>query len=160
MTIDARVAQITTPSERETRVERIFDAPRADVWRALTDPELLVLWWGPRGTTTRIDRWEAVVGTDWRVVITSGGVDQGFRGSFREVVAPERLVRSFEWEGMPGHVAIETMTLEDLGTRTRLVVTGLFHTIQERDGMLNSGMQRGTNESYERLDGVLGALAV
>jgi len=159
MTIDGHIAQITTPTERETRVERIFDAPRTDVWRALTDPALLVRWWGPHGTTTRIDRWEAVAGTDWRVVVTSGGVKQGFRGSFREVVAPERLVRSFEWEGMPGHVAVETMTLEELGPRTRLVVVGLFHTTAERDGMLNSGMERGTNDSYERLDEVLSSLA-
>lgn len=158
MTTDQHMTQITPVGDRAIHIERIFDAPRAQVWRALTDPDLVVRWWGPDGATTTVDRWEVVAGADWRMVVTSHGVDQGFRGTFREVSAPERISRSFEWEGMPGHVAIETMTLEDLGERTRLVVDSTFHFGEERDGMLASGMERGTKDIYIRLDAVLAEL--
>ncbi len=159
MTTDLRTALITTPADREIRVEREFEAPREAVFAALTDPELVCQWWGPRGSTATIDRFDARSGGDWRVVISSDGRDQGFRGTFREVTPPERIVRTFEWEGMPGHVLVETATLAELDGSTRLVVTSLFHTAAERDGMLASGMERGTNDSYNRLDELLGALA-
>jgi uncharacterized protein YndB with AHSA1/START domain len=72
------------------------------------------------------------------------------------VKPPERLVQTFEWDGMPGHVTIETVTFEDLGDgRTRVVNTSLFHTTEERDGMLDSGMEQGLNESYAALDRLL-----
>ena len=80
----------------------------------------------------------------------------GFEGRYREVTPPERVVQTFEWDGMPGYVAIQTMDLEDLGDgRTKLGTTSLFHTIEERDGMLNSGMERGMNESFAALDRLL-----
>jgi uncharacterized protein YndB with AHSA1/START domain len=156
MSSEQQLARITTPSDREIRIERMFDAPREAVWDAIVDPELVVQWWGPRGTTTTVDRWEVRGGTDWRLLITSAdGRQNGFRGTFREVSAPERIVRTFEWEGMPGHIAVETMVLEQVGPATRLEVRSLFHTTEERDGMLASGMERGTNDSYGRLDEVL-----
>ena len=68
-------------------------------------------------------------------------------------------MQTFEWEGMPGHVAVETATFEDLGERTRIVTTSLFHTTEERDGMLSSGMEKGANETYERFDELLARLA-
>ena len=83
----------------------------------------------------------------------------GFEGRYREISPPERVVQTFEWDGMPGHVIVETMTLEDLGDgRTKLVNVSLFHTNQERDGMLNSGMEGGMNESYAALDKLLARL--
>ena len=89
----------------------------------------------------------------------SDGSETGFRGTYREVTPPERIVQTFEWEGMPGHVSVETATFEDLGNRTKVTTTSIFHTAEERDGMLASGMERGLNETYARLDEVLAALA-
>jgi uncharacterized protein YndB with AHSA1/START domain len=151
-------ATITKPSDREIRIERIFNAPRDYVWKAITDPSLLAQWWG-RGNKLVIEKFELQRGGHWRFVEHSDHGVHGFEGRFREVAPPERVVQTFEWDGMPGHVAIETLTLEDLGDgRTRLVNVSLFHTAQERDGMLQSGMEGGLNESYAALDKVLETL--
>ena len=153
----AAKATVTTPADREIHVEREFDAPRDRVFAAHTDPELVQQWWGPHGTTIVIDEMEAISGGKWRFVIHNpDGSEDGFRGVFREVVAPERIVQTFEWEGMPGHVSVDTATFEDLGDgRTRVVSTSVFHTPEERDGMLESGMEKGLSETYERLDKLL-----
>jgi uncharacterized protein YndB with AHSA1/START domain/predicted enzyme related to lactoylglutathione lyase len=150
-----RPATVTTPSEREIRLERIFNAPRERVWQAMTDPDLVAQWWG-RGNRLVIERMEVERGGHWRYVEHSPEGSHGFEGRYREITPPERIVSTFEWDGMPGHVVINTMTLEDLGDgRTRLVSVSLFHTIEERDGMLHSGMAQGANQSYEALDRVL-----
>lgn len=142
-----------TPSEREVVIERVFDAPRARVFAAYTDPELIPRWWGPRRLTTIVDHMDVRPGGQWRFVQhEADGREYAFRGAYREVTPPERLVQTFEWEGMPGHVAIETVSFEDLGERTRMTTTSLFHTTDERDGMLASGMEGGVSESHERLD--------
>jgi uncharacterized protein YndB with AHSA1/START domain len=149
---------VSTPSDREIRVERIFAAPRELVWRAMTDPALVAQWWG-RGNRLVIERDERVRGGHWRYVEHAGGESHGFEGRYAEVVPPERVVRTFEWDGMPGHVALETATLEDLGDgRTRLVSVSLFHTVADRDGMLHSGMEGGIAQSYAALDRVLATL--
>jgi uncharacterized protein YndB with AHSA1/START domain len=154
------VATITTPTEREIHIERVFDAPRDRVFAVYTDPQLIPEWWGPRGTTTVVDRMDVRTGGDWRFVNrSSDGSETAFRGSYREVTAPERIVQTFEWEGMPGHVSVETATFEDLGDRTKVTTTSLFHTTQERDGMLGSGMEGGLNETYARLDELLARIA-
>jgi uncharacterized protein YndB with AHSA1/START domain len=151
-----RKATVTTPTDRTIRIEREFDAPRDVVFSTMVDPELIGEWWGPRSTKTTVDYMDPQTGGRWRFeVLDSDGNDTAFRGAYREVTAPERIVQTFEWEGMPGHVAVETMELEDLGDRTRLIVTSLWHTTEERDGMLGSGMEGGMNETYERLDEVL-----
>jgi uncharacterized protein YndB with AHSA1/START domain len=148
-------ATVTTPTEREIRIERIFDAPRERVFALWTDPELIPEWWGPRGTTTVVDHADVRPGGGWRFVVASKGVEQGFRGTYREIVAPERIVQTFEWEGMPGHISVETAVFEDLGDRTRVITTSLFHTTEERDGVLASGMESGMNDTYERFDELL-----
>jgi uncharacterized protein YndB with AHSA1/START domain len=151
-------ATVTTPSDREIRIERIFAAPREVVWRAMTDPALVAQWWG-RGNHLVIERDEVVRGGRWRYVEHTPRGTEGFEGRYREVVAPERVVRTFEWDGMPGHVAVESATLEDLGDgRTKLVSISLFHSSPERDGMLHSGMEGGVNESFAALDHVLATL--
>ena len=148
-------AKVTTPSDREIRIERIFAAPRERVWRAMTDPALIAQWWG-RGNKLVIEKFELVRGGHWRIVEHADGEVHGFEGRFREVSPPERVVQTFEWDGMPGYVAINTMTLDDLGDgRTRVLTISLFHTTEERDGMLKSGMEGGLNQSYAALDTVL-----
>ena len=154
----ARPADITTPTDREIHIERIFDAPRERVWRAMTDPKLVAQWWG-RGHNLVIERMEVERGGHWRFVEHSPEGTHGFEGRYREVTPPERIVQTFEWDGMPGHVVIESMTLVDLGDgRTKVINTSLFHTNEERDGMLNSGMAEGLNQSYAALDRLLSTL--
>jgi uncharacterized protein YndB with AHSA1/START domain len=149
---------ISTPTDREIRIERVFNAPRERVWRAFTDPELVAQWWG-RGNKLVIERREVERGGHWRYVEHGPDGANGFEGRYREVKPPERLVQTFEWDGMPGFVAVETATFEDLGDgRTRVVNTSLFHTTAERDGMLSSGMEQGLNQSYAALDRLLAKL--
>lgn len=148
----AGTTTVTTPSEREIVSERVFDAPRDRVFAAYTDPELIPQWWGPRGTTTIVDQMDVRPGGAWRFVGRDpDGSETAFRGTYREVTPPERIVQTFEWEGMPGHVVVETATFEDLDGRTRVTAHSLFHTSEERDGMLDSGMERGLTETHDRL---------
>jgi uncharacterized protein YndB with AHSA1/START domain len=156
----AATATITTPTDREIRIERVFDAPRHLVFATFTDPELIPEWWGPRDGTTVVDEMDVRAGGGWRFITADcEGNQTAFRGTYREVTPPERVVQTFEWEGMPGHVCIETAVFEDLGERTRVVNTSLFHTTEERDGMLASGMERGLNETHARMDELLARLA-
>jgi uncharacterized protein YndB with AHSA1/START domain len=143
---------ITTPAAREIVSERVFDAPRERVFAVYTDPQLIPRWWGPRRMTTTVDEMDVRVGGKWRFVSRdSDGRDQGFRGVYREVTPPERLVQTFEWEGLPGHVIVETASFEEIEGRTKVTTTSLFHTTEERDGMLASGMEGGLTESHDRL---------
>jgi len=153
-----RRATLTTPTDRELRIERIFDAPRPRVWRAMTDPELVKQWWG-RGNPLTVERMEVERGGHWRFVEHSDDGDHGFEGRFREVVPPEKLSMTFEWDGAPGHTVVQTMTLEDMGdNRTRMVSTSMFFTKEDCDAMMSSGMEGGMNESYQALDRVLAAM--
>ena len=144
--------KITTPSEREIRIERVVKAPHDLVWRGYTEPALLAQWWG-RGHRLVIERLELQRGGHWRWVEHGPHGAYGFEGRYREVTPPTRFVRSFEWDGMPAHVAIETVTLEDLGDgRTRIVILMQMHTPEERDGFLQSGMQQGFDDAFAQLD--------
>jgi uncharacterized protein YndB with AHSA1/START domain len=147
-------AIVTTPTDRSIHVERVFNAPRDRVWRAFTEPELVAQWWG-RGNKLVIERMEVERGGHWRYVEHGPDGEHGFEGRYREVTPQDRLAMTFEWDGMPGHVAIETITFEDLGERTKVVNTTLFHTTDERDGMIQSGMETGMNQSFEALDRLL-----
>jgi uncharacterized protein YndB with AHSA1/START domain len=150
--------KVTSPSDREIRCERIFDAPVERVWEAYTDPKLLAQWWG-RGNKVDIERMEVERGGHWRFVEHGSEGDHGFEGRYREVVPHERIVQSFEWDGMPGYVSIDTTVFEDLGHgRTKITSTSIFHTTDERDGMIGSGMEEGLAESYVALDALLAKL--
>lgn len=96
-------------------------------------------------------------GGSWRFVHSGPQGETAFRGTFREITPHERVIQTFEWEGMPGHVAVDTAEFEDLGDQTRIRISSLFHTKEERDGMLASGMEGGMSESHERLDELLAA---
>ena len=154
------VSTLTLPSDREIVMERVFNAPRELVFKAHTDPNLIAKWWGPRKYTTTVDKLELWVGGVWRFVQhDADGNEYAFNGVYREIVPPERLSYTFEFEGMPGHVLVETLTFEDQGGKTRLTVTGLYPSVEDRDGMLQSGMEEGANESYDQLDELLATLA-
>ncbi len=148
---------IHTSSDREILVERTFDAPRDKIWRALTEPALIAQWWG-RGHKLVVTRLEPEPGGHWRFVSHGPDAKHGFEGRFRELTPPERLVQTFEWDGKPGHVVIQTATLDALpDNRTQLRSVSLFHTTEERDGMLASGMEQGLAESHAALDRLLAA---
>jgi uncharacterized protein YndB with AHSA1/START domain len=152
----ANRATVTLPADREIHVERIFNAPRDRVWRAFTEADQLAQWWG-RGNKLVVEKYEPRRGGHWRFVEHApDGSTHGFEGRFREVTPPERLSYTFEWDGMPGHVIVETCTFVDLGDgRTKLVNDSLFHTKEDRDGMVQAGMEGGMNESYAALDRLL-----
>ena len=148
---------ITTPVEREIHIERIVNAPRDRVWRAYADPALIAHWWG-RGHQLDVELMDFQRGGRWRYVEHTPHGVFAFEGRYREVLPRERFVRSLEWDGMPGHVAIEHVTLEDLGEgRTRISIIMQMHTPQERDGFLQSGMQQGMDAAFAELDKALAA---
>jgi len=154
----ARKAKVASVGEREATVERVFDAPRDRVWKAMTDPKLIAQWWG-RGNKLDVEKWEFRKGGHWRFVEHSDHGDHGFEGRFAEIEPPKKVVQTFEWDGMPGPTCLETMTLEDLGDgTTKLTTHSLFMTGMDRDGMLQSGMETGVNASYDALDRVLETL--
>ena len=148
---------VTTPTDRTIHIERTFNAPRARVWRAHTDPGQLAQLWG-RGNKLVIEKYEPQRGGHWRVVEHGPEGQHGFEGRFREVTPQVRIVQTFEWDGMPGHTVLETAEFEDLGGRTRVTLTSLFFTTEERDGMLASGMEGGMAESHAALDRLLATL--
>lgn len=144
--------KLTLPSDREILGQWTFDAPRQLVFKALTDPKLIPSWWGPRNHTTTVEEMEVKPGGKWRYVQRApDGNDYGFGGEYREIAPPERLVYTFEFDGAPGHVMVETITLLEREGRTELQDHMLFDSVEARDGMLQSGMEEGGRETMERL---------
>ena len=138
------------------RITREFDAEVAKVFRAHTDPELLVQWLGPRGLEMKIDHFDCRTGGSYRYIHVSDGEEYGFHGSFHEVRPNELIVQTFTFEGWPDGVALERLTLEDLGNgRTRLTGTSLVDSFEDRDAFVASGMETGVIEGYEKLDELL-----
>ncbi len=147
------------PGKQEITSTTVLDAPRELVFRAYTEPKLLAQWWGPRRYAIVIDKFDARPGGEWRVIHRAeDGGEHGFRGVHHEVTAPERIVATFEYEGVPGHVALQIATFEPLGNKTRLVAHTVFESVMDRDGMVASGMEEGANESMERLAELLDSL--
>jgi uncharacterized protein YndB with AHSA1/START domain len=150
---------VTTPSDREIVMTRVFDAPRDLVFEAHTSCEHLSNWWGPRKYEFASCEIDFRPGGTWRIVHRAEGEeDQGFRGEFREIVRPERIVWTFEWEGMPGHISVDTLTFEEHDGKTTITARSVFDSVEDRDGMLQSGMEEGAAETYDRLDEYLEVL--
>jgi len=145
--------------KQELFITREFDAPRELVFKAFVDPALYVQWLGPRGYEMQLETFEPKSGGRWRYIHTDkDGNAYGFHGVNHDVTAPERLIGTFEFEGLPeaGHVTLETARFEALpGGRTKLTSQSVFQSVADRDSMLQSGMERGVNEGYERLDELL-----
>ena len=145
----------SVPGKQEIVITREFDAPRELVFKACTDPKLIPQWWGPRSLSTEVDKMDVRPGGQWRFLNRDAeGNAFAFHGVYHEVLAPERIIDTFEFEGLPetGHVTLETMKLEALpGGRTRLNTQSVFQSVADRDGMLQSGMEEGVNDTYDRL---------
>ena len=153
----AKARLIAEPGKHEFIMTRIFAAPRELVFKVMTDPQHIPQWWGKRDHTTIVDKMDVKVGGLWRFVQRNQqGNEYAFHGVYHAITAPERVVDTFEFEGMPGHVLLETLTLEaQTDGKTRLTVSSVFQSVADRDGMLSSGMEEGSNESYDRLEELL-----
>ena len=145
------------PGRHDLTLTREFDAPRDLVFETYTDPQSVPLWWGPNGSNVVVDVMDVQPGGRWRYVEKGDdGGEYAFNGVYHQVTPNERLVHTFEFEGMPGHVLLETIDFVDLGDgRTRLVDNSVFQTIEDRDGMVQSGMEGGARETLDRLAALL-----
>ncbi len=143
-------------------MSRIFDAPRELVWKVCTDPEMIPKWWGPRQYTTVVDVMDLKVGGKWRYVQTDAeGNEHAFNGVFTEITPPERLAYTFEYEPMAGHVSTDTIIFEEQPDgKTKLIARTTFNTIEDLEGMLQSGMEGGAVETWDRLEGLLAQIQV
>jgi uncharacterized protein YndB with AHSA1/START domain len=146
------------PGKQEIVVTRVFDAPRDLVFKACTDPNFIAKWWGPRRYTTTVDKMEARPGGAWRFVQRDAGNEFVFSGVYHSITAPERTVQTFEFEGVPGHVLLDTATFEEFDGKTKLTQQSVFQSVQHRDGMVQSGMEEGSTESMDRLAELLAEL--
>ena len=152
-----RTTRFETRGDREIVMTRVFDAPRGRIFEAYTDPRLIPQWWGPARYATTVEKMDVRPGGAWRYVQREADGSQfAFNGVYREVVPSERLVSTFEFEPLPGHVAVDTAVFEDLGDRSRLTVISVFQSAEDRDGMLSSGAEEGAIETWERLAKLLG----
>jgi uncharacterized protein YndB with AHSA1/START domain len=136
-------------------VVREFDATPAQVYRAWTDPDLIPSWLGPDGVTMELIEYDVTPGGRYRYVHRDADGEYGFRGVFHTVVANERIVQTFQYDGWPDDVSLETLTFEDLGGRTRVHTHSVFPSVRSRDGMIDSGMEKGVRDSMARLAEVL-----
>lgn len=138
---------------------REFDAPRELLFRAHTDPELLVQWLGPRQYTMTIDRFDPRAGGSWRYTHRDDdGNEFGFHGVFHGEQTPDRMVQTFEFEGAPGHVSLDTLTMEERDGRTILRGHSVFESVEDRDAMVAAGMSDGMEDGYNRLEELLARL--
>jgi len=149
------------PGVQEVFITREFDAPRELVFKAHTDPDFYVQWLGPRGYEMILETFEPVNGGKYRYIHKDpDGNEFAFHGTFHEI-SEELMIQTFEFEGLPerGHVSLDTMRLEALpGGRTKVTIQSVFQSVEDRDGMVQSGMERGVREGYERLDEVLAGM--
>jgi uncharacterized protein YndB with AHSA1/START domain len=144
--------------KQELYIIREFDAPRELVFRAYTEAELYEQWCRPCDLTMTIEEMNAMGGGSYRFVHERDGHKYTFHGVYHEVLSPERIIGTFEFDGLPerGHVILGTTKFEDLGDgRSRLVHQSVFQSVADRDGMLQSGMERGVKEGYDKLDRLL-----
>jgi len=152
--------QISAPAgEPFIDVSREFEAPRDLVFRAYSDRDLLVQWMGPRKYEMVIDTWEPRAGGSWRFVHRDGENEWAFHGVFHGEQTPDGMTQTFEFEGAPGHVSLERLTLEERDGRTTARTHSVYQSVADRDAMIASGMEEGMNDGFDRLDELLARLA-
>lgn len=150
---------IAEPGKQEIVMTRVFDAPRELVFEVYTDPNRIPEWWGPKVLTTIVDRMDVRPGGIWRFIQHDpDGNEYGFHGVYHAVEPPERFVYTFEFEGMPGHVLLETATLDEQDSKTTMTVQSVFQSIEDRDGMLASMTEAAADEIWDRFAELLRAI--
>jgi uncharacterized protein YndB with AHSA1/START domain len=156
MTDNHKTKIIAEPGKQELFIIREFDAPRELVFRAFSEEDILVEWLGPAEMKTRYEKFEPRAGGSYHFIQTMpNGMEFSFHGVCHEHTAPERIINTFEFDGLPerGHVVLETSRFEPLpDDRTKITVQSVFQSTADRDGMIQSGMERGVLESHARLD--------
>ena len=146
------------PGQQELFIIREFDAPRELLFRAYTEAGLYEKWVGPKEMNMRVEKMDAVDGGSFRFIHERGGHEYTFFGVYHDVTKPERIIGTFEFDGLPerGHVIMGTTKFEELPNgRSRLVHQSVFQSVQDRDGMIASGMERGVSDGYQKLDTLL-----
>ena len=142
-------------------VTREFEAPRDLVFRAFTEPELLVQWMGPARYEMIIESYDVRAGGSWRFINRDAdGNEWGFHGVFHGDPSPDGFTQTFEFDGAPGHVSLERLTLEERDGRTLVRTHSVYQSVEDRDAMVESGMEEGMNEGYDRLEALLPQLTV
>jgi uncharacterized protein YndB with AHSA1/START domain len=151
---------MTLPSDTEILITRVFDAPRTLVFDAITKCEHVGRWYGPRGTEMLSCKIDLRPGGAWRFVQRGpDGNEYAFSGVYREVVRPERVVQTWNFEGIPpGHESVETLTLEEQNGKTKWTSRAVFKSVEDRDGLIQSGMESGMRETMDRLAELLESL--
>jgi uncharacterized protein YndB with AHSA1/START domain len=151
--------KVSLPSDKEILITREFDAPRELVFKAMMDPKLISRWWGPRKYETIVDKMDVRPGGTWRFINReTDGTEFAFRGEYREIVPPERVVQTFEFEPLAGHISVETATFTEQNGRTLLTTHTRFASKEDRDGMIESGMESGLRETHDRFAELLATL--
>jgi uncharacterized protein YndB with AHSA1/START domain len=149
---------IAAPGTQTIDITREFDAPRDLVFQAWTDPELLKLWLGGKRLKMEIERYEVRDGGRWRYVHTAeDGTAYGFHGVFHGTPTADTMTQTFEYEGWPGQVSLETVTLEERDRKTVMRNRAVYQSVEARDAMVESGMEDGMNEGFAALDELLAA---
>lgn len=150
---------IAEPGLPQILITREFAASRELLFRAYTDPELLVQWLGPRRYTMTIDHFDLRHGGAWRYIHRAAdGTEYAFHGVFHGTPSPDGIVQTFEFEGAPGHVSLETLTFEERGDRTLVRQNAVYQSVADRDAMVEGGMAEGVEDSMERLDELIAQL--
>jgi uncharacterized protein YndB with AHSA1/START domain len=143
--------KVTTPTDTEIVLTRVFDAPRAMVYDAFTKPELLKRWFGPRGWSLVVCEVDLRVGGTWRFVLRGpDGKEMGMSGVYREVAPPDRSVHTESYDDYPGESLVTAVFVERDG-KTTLTATVDYGSKEVRDAVLNSGMEHGAAETYDKL---------
>jgi uncharacterized protein YndB with AHSA1/START domain len=162
MSSSSKATFVIEEGKQEILMQREIPAPPDAVYRAYTDPKLVPHWWGPRRLTTEVEQLEARRGGEWRIIHREkdagpNGPKYGFRGVYHEADPGKRIVRTFEFDGAPGNVLLETTEFEpiDGGKKTLIRARSVFETLAARDGMVKAGMQGGASESMDRLEDLL-----
>jgi len=158
MTVSSKATITAEPNTQNIVIKRVINASRDRVFQAHVDAELFKQWVGPRNLTMDLQSFTCEPGGSYRFVQTDQeGNAYGFKGVFHDVVENERIVQTFEFDGYPGHISLETLTLEDVEGGTLITTNSVYQSAEDRDGMAQSGMDEGVNDGYDRLEELLGA---
>lgn len=158
MTTTVETTFVAEEGRHDATVSAVIAAPRAAVYRAYTEPDLFTQWWGPAELSPRADVFEPVTGGSWRIVhLDHEGNEYGFRGVFHSV-SEEMIVQTFEWEGLPGHVSLNTVIFEEVDGGTKVTQHAVFQSVADRDGMKESGMEEFAPVGMNQLAAVVAKL--
>ena len=155
----AETKSIAEPGKQEIIVTRILDAPKELVYKVYTDPKHIPNWWGPGILTTTVEKMDVKAGGQWRFIQKDPeGNEYAFHGVYHDVWPIDKIISTFEYEGVPGHVLLWTVTFEGQNGKTVLTESSVFQSVEDRDGMLKAGAEGGMKESTDRLAALLATL--